>query len=401
MAEVSVTKKALRVVAAWEAAVHGRLAVKPPPRHDDRVLLGPTSSPERLRDGILVVGTGSVSSGGVRDHGDGERLNRLGRSTGMFRSRNWPEGKEVGELQRLALRLTEELSAGAGRPYSHEPDDPDRRKLANAVGRAVGRFHSQYVVEELQATKVISADAADAFRKNNDFAQATPNERLVDAFAGHLDPTERRNLADGRLLDRMHASPQPDKARVAAEILVNRSPVLGAADDATRARATDYLSKTIHEQLGRAIDELDESRERDGLERRADTLGRRIGEDVGRAIARLEQQAAPAQAADRTAELAARAQAEPGGEAAAQAEAGRGAGAEAGGGAGAAAGAGAAGAQTGTGAGADGAAASRLAGDGVAGAREAAKAPAEVGTTAAVPPQTVQDRKATQGKTIA
>ncbi|HZX04413.1 hypothetical protein [Kribbella sp.] len=354
MAEVPVSKAAAQFVDAWEAAVRERLVEKPPQRYDRRVLLGPYASPEKHRHGLLAVGTGGGDAKGRIDIGDGKRLHKLGVSTSWRRDRSWPTGSEVAEVQRLGVALSRELSAGAVRPYSHEPEDRDARKLADAVGTAVGRFHYSHIVTHLASAKTISPEVEQALRSGNDFAQRTPKERLVEAFAGTLDPAERRNPADGRLLDRMHASEQADKARVAAEILVNRSPVLQQTDPATRAAATELLREAIRTQLGRAIDDLERPGEsRTSREERADGLGRRIGEDVQRAVGRLEADAAP----------------EPDAEVARTAET-------------------------------DSAVASRLAGDGVAGA--VATVPGETGTssTAADASKASTVRKASQGTTL-
>jgi hypothetical protein len=294
VAEVPVSKAAAQFVDAWEAAVRERLQEKPPERYDRRVLLGPYFSPEKLRSGVLGVGV----SGG-EDKGDGLRLDRLGRNTSWRRTRSWPTGGEVSKVQQLGLGLTRELSAGAGRGAARQVQDRQGQQLADAIGSAVGRFHYPHVVDQLEAARTISAEVARGLRSGNDWAQDTPRERLVVSFAGTVDPVERRNTADGRLLDRVHASERLDKAMVAAEILVNRSPVLQQADNAVRAAATERLTSVIGDQLAVAMKELDESREsQTALKERGDTLGRRIGEDVKRAVVRLENEAGPAAGVD-------------------------------------------------------------------------------------------------------
>ncbi|MFC6162240.1 hypothetical protein [Kribbella jiaozuonensis] len=314
MAEVPVHKVAARFVDAWEAAVRERLAETPPDRRDRRVLLGPYFSPEKHADGVLGVG-----------FDDADRLEKLGRSTGWRRSRGWPAGEEISEVQQLGVGLTCELSAGVGRGADRELRDRQDRaqnrlsvdmnrpgsQLADAIGTAVARFHYGHVVSQLVGQGTISQDVERALRSGNGWAQRMPNERLVEAFADNLDPLERRTPGEGRLLDRVHASDGLDKARVAAEILVNRSPVLQQADAAVRTAAADRLTSVIGDQLTTAMKELDDSRESlPARLDRADVLGRRIGEDTHRAITRLEREAAPAETtpaneATRTAETAA------------------------------------------------------------------------------------------------
>ncbi|MGW7684652.1 hypothetical protein ACWGID_28170 [Kribbella sp. NPDC054772] len=298
MAEEPVSKAAARFVDEWEAAVRERLQEKPPERYDRRVLLGPYFSPEKLRSGVLGVGV----SGG-EDKGDGLRLDRLGRSTTWRKTRSWPTGGEVSKVQQLGLGLTRELSAGAGRGAARQVQDRQGQQLSDAIGSAVGRFHYPHVVDQLEAAQTISPAVARSLRSGNGWAQDTPRERLVGAFAGIVDPVEQRGTGDGRLLDRVHASERLDKAMVTAEILVNRSPVLQQADTAVRAAATERLTSVIGDQLAVAMKELDESRESQTvLKQRGDILGRRIGEDVQRAIGRLENEAAPGAAAEATRE---------------------------------------------------------------------------------------------------
>lgn len=311
MAEVPVSKTAAQFVDAWEAAVRERLRETPPDRRDRRVLLGPYFSPEKHTDGVLGVG-----------FDDAERLQKLGRSTGWRRSRGWPTGDEISEVQRLGVGLTRELNAGVGRGADRELRDRQDRaanrlsvdmnrpgsQLADAIGTAVARFHYGHVVTQLVSRHTISQDVERALRSGNGWAQHTPNEGLVVAFANNLDPVEHRSPGDGRLLDRVHASDGLDKARVAAEILVNRSPVLQKADNDVRTAAADRLTSVIGDQLATAMKVLDESRESlPARLDRGDVLGRRIGEDTQRALIRLENEAAPAPVdneAARTAEVA-------------------------------------------------------------------------------------------------
>jgi hypothetical protein len=167
----------------------------------------------------------------------------------------------------------------------------------------VGRSHYPHVVAQLAGAKVFSAKVEQALLSGNSWEEATARERLVRGFAEVVDPVRVRSLHDGPLLDRLHTSEKPDKARAAAEILVNRSPVLQQAGPATRTAAIEMLRETIHTQLGSAIDDLDRSSE-SGTEERAEGLGRRIGEDIKRTVAQLEADAAPQQPDAETARTA-------------------------------------------------------------------------------------------------
>ncbi len=284
MADATVSAAASRFVDAWELAIRRRLRPVVPDRQDRRVLLGPIRSPLKGPQGAIIVGSE-----------DANALNKLGRRTTWQGAHSWPRAKDNPQLQSLAIGLTRELSAGRTRAV--RPDRDSDERLAHAVGTAVARSHYRAVVTHLTREGVLTRYAEGALRDGSPESRHTPHERLVTAFAETVESAVERTGEDGPLLERIHADERPDKAEAAAEILVNRSPSMHAANHDTRSAATSRLSRLITERLTAAMADLSFQSETVRGERAA-MLGREIGRDVRTALDRSAEDPAQDASAD-------------------------------------------------------------------------------------------------------